>query len=60
MKNITGEKERQLRQKLTRGGRTNFSKWFERIADELCEEQAIEERVYVDNVKERFYNDLTE
>ena len=32
--------------------------WFEKIADEFCEEQAIEDRTSVETVKEKFYTDL--
>lgn len=32
--------------------------WFDKIAHNLYEEQVIEERTYVDNVKKRFYNNL--
>ena len=47
-------------EKLIRGGRTNFSKWFEKIVDNFCEEQAVEDRTSVETVKEKFYTDLTE
>ena len=57
---MVDENEQQLCQKLTREGCTNLSEWFKRIADEFCEEQAIEERVSIDNIKERFYTDLIE
>ena len=37
-----------------------MSKWFEKIADEFCEEQAVEERTSVETIKKKFYIDLTE
>ena len=37
-----------------------MSEWFERIVDEFCEERVVDERVSVDSIKERFYNDLNE
>ena len=53
-------KEQQLLEKLIRGGRTNLSEWFEKIADGFCEEQAVEDRTSVETVKEKFYTDFTE
>ena len=40
-------KERQLLEKQIRGGRTNLSEWFEKIADDFCEEQAVKDRTSV-------------
>ena len=60
MKQPAGDKEQQLLQKLTRGDRTNFLEWFERIVDEFYEERVVNERVSVHSIKERVYNDLTE
>ena len=40
-------KDKELLQKLTRGGCTNLSEWFERIKDEFCEACVVEERVFV-------------
>ena len=37
-----------------------MSECFEIITNELCEDRSIEEQVFVDNIKERFYNDLIE
>ena len=37
-----------------------MSKWFEKIADDFCEEQAIKDKNSVEIVKEKFYIDLTE
>ena len=45
---------------MIQGGRTNLSEWFEKITDEFCEEQAIEERTSVEAVQKKFYTDLTE
>src|SRR5882757_7336073 len=53
-------KEAQLLQKLIRGGRTNLSEWFEKIANDFCEEQAVEERTSVETVKAKFYIDFIE
>ena len=53
-------KEQQLLEKLIRGGRTNLSEWFKKIADDFCEEQAVEDRTSVETVKEKFYTDFTE
>ena len=52
-------KEQQLLEKMIRGGRTNLSKWFEKITNDFCEEQAVEDRNLVETVKEKFYTDLT-
>ena len=37
-----------------------MSEWFEKIADDFCEEQAVEDRTSVEIVKKKFYIDLTE
>ena len=37
-----------------------MSEWFEKIADDFCEEQAVEDRTLVETVKEKFYTDLAE
>ena len=58
MKNSKVTKDQQLLEKLIRGGRTNLSKWFEKIIDEFCEEQAIEERTSVETINKKFYIDL--
>ena len=34
--------------------------WFEKITDEFCEEQAIEERTSAETIQKKFYTDLTE
>ena len=36
-----------------------MSEWFEKITDEFCEEQVMEERVLVESIEKRFYTDLT-
>ena len=46
--------------KLFQGGSTNLSEWFEKIADDFCEEQAIEDRTSVETVKAKFYTDFIE
>ena len=60
MRKLDATKEQQLLEKLIRGGRTNLSEWFEKIADEFCEEQAVEDRTSVETVKEKFYTYFTE
>ena len=55
MNQLEETKDKELLQKFTRGGRTNMSKWFERIAEKFCEEHVVEERVSVDRIQERFY-----
>ena len=47
-------------QKLSQGGKTNLSEWFEKIADEFCQEQAVEERVSAESIEKRLYTDFTE
>ena len=37
-----------------------MSEWFEKIADDFCEEQVVEDRTSVETVKEKFYTNLTE
>ena len=34
--------------------------WFEKIANDFCEEQVVEDRNLVEIVKEKFYTDLAE
>ena len=60
MKRLVETKYKELLQRLTRGGHTNLSEWFEKIANEFCEEHSMEERVYVESIEERFYNEFTE
>ena len=60
MKNPEVTKDQQLLEKLIRGGRTNLSEWFEKIADEFCQEQAIEERTSVETIQKKFYTYLIE
>ena len=60
MRNPDTTKEQQLLEKLIRGGRTNLSEWFEKIADDFCEEHAVEDRTSVETVKEKFYIDFTD
>ena len=60
MKKLVETKDKELLQKLTRGGCTNFLEWFEIITDEFFEERVVEERVFVERIQERFYNDFTE
>src|SRR5712692_9701213 len=60
MERTDATKEEQLLEKLIRGGRTNLSEWCEKIADNFCEEQAVEDRTSVETVKAKFYTDFTE
>ena len=60
MKKLEATKDQELLEKLIQGERTNLSKWFEKIVDEFCEEQAIEERTLVETIQKKFYTDLTE
>ena len=60
MKKMEATKDQELLEKLIRGGRTNLSEWFEKIADEFCKEQAIEERTLIETIHKKFYTDLTE
>ena len=50
---LEATKDQELLQKLIQGGRTNLSKWFEKIPGEFCQEQAIEERVSVESIEKR-------
>ena len=59
MKNPEETKEQQLLEKLIQGGRINLSEWFEKIANEFCEDQAIEEITSVETIQKKFYIDLT-
>ena len=60
MRKLDGIKEQQFLEKLIRGGRTNLSEWFEKVIDDFCEEQAVEDRTLVETVKEKFDTDLAE
>ena len=60
MKKKEATKDQELLEKLIRGGRTNLSEWFEKITNEFCEEQAIEERTSVETIQKKFYTDHTE
>ena len=53
-------KEEQLLQKLIRGGRANLSEWFKKIADDFCEEQAVEDRTSVETVRQKFFTEFTD
>ena len=37
----------------------NLSEWFEKITDDICEEQDIEERTLIETIQKKFYTDLT-
>ena len=37
-----------------------MSKWFEKIVNEFCEEQAVKDRTLVETVKDKFYTEFTE
>ena len=53
-------KDQELLQKLIQGGQTNLSEWFEKITNEFCEEQVVEERFLVESIEKRFYTNFTE
>ena len=53
-------KDQELLKKLIQGGRTNLLKWFEKIANEFCQEQPVQERVSVESIEKRFYTDFNE
>ena len=59
MRKLEGTNEQQLLEKLIQGGKTNLSLWFEKIVDDFCEEQVVEDRTLVETVKDKFYTDLT-
>ena len=59
MKKPEETKDQELLEKLIRGRRANLLEWFEKITEEFCEEQVMEERVSVESIKRRFYTDLT-
>ena len=40
--------------------RTNLSEWFKHIVDNFCEEQAIDEKVPFDSIKDHFHDDFHE
>ena len=60
MRKPDATKEQQLLDKLFRGGQTNLSDWFKKIANDFCEEQAVEDRTSMESVKAKFYIDFTE
>ena len=60
MRKPDGIKEQQLLEKLIHEGQTNLSEWFEKITDNFCEEQPVEDRTLVETIKEKFYTDFTE
>ena len=60
MRKPNATKEQQLLEKLIHGGRTNLSECFEKITDDFCEEQVVEDGTSVETVMEKFYTDLTE
>ena len=51
MKKTEAIKDQQLLDKLIQGGRTNLSEWFEKIVDNFCQEQAIEEINLVETIQ---------
>ena len=53
-------KYQELLKKLIRGGRKNLLEWFEKIADEFCQEVVVEKRVWVESIEKIFYTDFTE
>ena len=53
-------KKQQLLYKFTNGGRTNMSEWVESIINNFCKEQAIDERMSYDSIKDHFHDDFHE
>ena len=51
-------KDQELLKKLIWGGITNLSEWFEKIANEFCQEQEVEERVSIECIEKRFDTDF--
>ena len=47
-------------QKLRNSGRTNLYEWLENVLNDLCEEQAIEDRTSLEEVEHKFYIDFHE
>ena len=60
MKNTEETKDQELLEKLIRGRWTNLSEWFEKIIDDFCKEQAVEQRVSDESIDKFFYIDFTE
>ena len=60
MPKLDKKNERLLMHKLHYGGRTNFYEWLENVCDDFCEEQAVEERLSLEEVNRKFYTDLHE
>ena len=60
MKNLEANKDQELLEKLIWVEWTNLSEWFEKIINELCEEQAIEERTSIETIQKIFYTDFIE
>ena len=60
MKKSEATKDQEMLEKLIRGGWTNLLEWFEKITDEFCEKQAVEERTSVEIITKMFYTYLTE
>ena len=57
---MSQEKNSQLMHTLQNNRRKCFSKWVEQIVDDFCEEQAIDERASLDNIKDHFHDDFHE
>ena len=45
-------------QKIHNNGRTDLYEWLENICNDFCEEQAIEDKTSLEEVKRKFYIDL--
>jgi hypothetical protein len=56
MRNLTPDEKLGL--KLMNGGRMNLHDWLERIIEDYISEQAIEDRMSLDKIKEKFYTEL--
>ena len=60
MPRLEKKNERLLMHKLHNGGRTNLYERLEKVCDDFCEEQAIEDRTSLEEVERKFYTDLHE
>ena len=60
MARIDHNNENLLMHKLNNGRRTNLYEWLENICENFYEEQAVEERKSLDEIKQIFYNNFHE
>jgi hypothetical protein len=50
--------DEQLMLKIINKGQKNIKEWFDRIVEDYIKEQAIEEGLLVEIVKDKFYTDM--